>query len=842
MLGTRGHGRSLNTRLSGISIAVVLLMVNGAAWAQSEPAQPAPADAPATPVAASASPGEPNLRNETIGDQSGVQVQDRVVVTGSRKATKASQSLTPIDVITGAELQQTGKSSLRDALQALSPSISHAAYAGDQGLLTNAFTLHGSTPDQVLVLVNGKRRHGTANITQDAGPQAGSTGVDVDLIPVDLIDHVEILRDAAAAQYGSDAIAGVINIILKSSTSGGSISDTVGQTYQGDGLSNNFSISKGFSLGNGGFLDLSAEYDHQNHTERTNAYDNYFGFLPGGVGAYNPIEGDPEVTRELVGFNAGYYLNDDTQVYGFGSYGHRSAAAYQNIRSPIIINEIYDLPGLLSTYPNGYVPTETVNENDYSITAGVKGSDLFGWKWDLSSTYGGDSDSLGVTNDANLALFAETGSTPTGFNLGTLSNTQWTNNFDVSHEFHFLLPEPVTVSAGIEQRRETYTIGAGEPASWGADAITGFLPSSAGSFSRDVLGAYLDLAGKFTPNWRFDVSGRYDHYSDAGGTTNGKFATRYDFSPGLALRGSISTGFRAPTLAEEYLTNLTVSPTSASGLLAANSAAARTLGAQNLKPEQSTNFNIGLVLHPTQNLNVTVDAYQIDIRNRIVLGGTAAGASALNALDVAGITVPEQLLAAAQSDPGLVTANYFTNGASTRTDGIDLTATYHSNFGDYGAVDWDLAANINNTSVTKIGINHGVAELNQQQTAWLTSAAPKNKIIVGGNWRLGKWGVSLHETRYGSTSDYQTYITGPYAFSTTHFQYFRNSAKYTTDLEVRYNVTKTFQIAAGADNLFNAKPSTLPEDAWFSGSQYDAYGAQISPSGGFYYLRAKYLF
>ena len=822
----------MKTQLTGISAAVLFLALQGSAWAQTAP------DAASGVTATNG----PSLKHDAVGDQNGVQVQDRVVVTGSRTATKASQSLTPVDVITGADLESTGKASLRDALQALSPSISHAAYAGDQGLLTNALTLHGSTPDQVLVLVNGKRRHNTANISQDAGPQAGSTGVDVDMIPVDLIDHVEILRDAAAAQYGSDAIAGVINIILKSRSTGGGISNTAGQTYHGDGFSNSLSIYKGLSLGSNGFLDLSAEYDHQNHTERTNPYDNYFGFLPGGVGAYNPIEGDPKVTRQLVGFNAGYYVNDNTQVYGFGTYGHRSAAAYQNIRSPIIINEIYGLPGLLNIYPNGYVPTETINENDYSVTAGVKGEDLLGWKWDLSSTYGGDHDSFGVANDANLALFAETGSTPTSFNLGTLSSTQWTNNLDVSRQFSFLLPQPFTVSAGIEQRRETYSIGAGEPASWGADAITGFLPSSAGSFSRNVLGAYLDLAGKFAPNWRFDVSGRYDHYSDAGGTTNGKFATRYDFSPAIAIRGSVSTGFRAPTLAEEYLTNLTVSPTSASGLLAANSAAAKTIGAQNLRPEQSVNFNIGLVLNPVSNLNVTLDAYQINIRNRIVLGGTASGAAALNALDVAGITVPGQLLEAAQSNPGLVTANYFTNGASTRTDGIDLTATYHSNLGEYGSVDWDLAANINNTSVTKVAYRNGAPELNQQQTAWLTSAAPKNKIIIGANWRRDKWGVTLRETRYGPTSDYQTFITGPNAFSTTDFQYVKNAARYITDLEVRYNVTKKFQIAVGANNLFDVKPTTLPQNTWFSGSQFDSYAAQISPNGGFYYARAKYLF
>ena len=827
------HARAVS-RPTIISAAALLLGCQGAAWGQA--ASPAPSNPTQVALA------NPDARSDVVGDQNGVPTLERVIVTGSRSATKATQSLTPVDVVTGADLQSTGKANLRDALQELSPSISHASYPGDGGLLTDAFTLHGSTPDQVLVLVNGKRRHTTANITQDAGPQAGSTGVDIDLIPVALIDHVEILRDAAAAQYGSDAIAGVINIILKSSFTGGGITDTVGKTYHGDGLSNNLSASKGFALGDDGALVLSAEVDHQNHTARTNVYDNYFGFLPDGVGAYNPIEGDPEVTRKLFGFNASYSLNDTVDLYGFGTYGHRSAAAYQNVRSPTIISAVYGLPTLLNVFPNGYVPTEKVSENDYSLTLGVKGKELLGWKWDLSTTYGADSDKLSVGNDANPSLFATTGATPTRFDLGRLKNTQLTTDFDVSHPLTGLLAEPLAVSFGVEQRHETYDIGAGSSSSWAADAITGLLPSSAGSFSRNVYGAYADVAGKLAPSWRFDVSGRYDHYSDAGNTTNGKLATRYEITPQLALRGSISTGFRAPSLAEESLTNLTVSPTSASGLLAADSAAARAIGAQSLKPEQSTNLNIGLVLTPSKNLNVTLDAYQVSIRKRIVLGGTATGEAAIAALTLAGITVPAELLAAAASNPGLVTAQYFTNGASTRTRGVDLTATYRTDFGSYGGVDWTASANVNDTTVTHIADSNGAPELNQLQSAWLTSAAPKNKLLLGADWKVGQWGLKLHETRYGPVSDYQTYITGPNAFSTTTFERFTNGPQYTTDLEASVDLTKQIGIAVGADNLFNRRPNRLPQDTWFSGAQYDSYAAQISPNGGFYYLRAHYLF
>jgi iron complex outermembrane recepter protein len=806
-------------RRTMMSAAVLMFAFKEAAWAQS--AVPV-SDASAAAVSTAPVNGTPH-----DSTQYGVQVQDRVVVTGTRTSTKASQSLTPVDVITSSQLQATGATSLRDALVQLSPSIARQALPTDGAALTDALTLHGLTPDHVLVLVNGKRRHPTATITQDAGPQAGSTGVDIDLIPVGLIDHIEILRDGAAAQYGSDAIAGVINIILKSSTEGGSIEDTVGQTYQGDGLTNNVSVSKGLALGDRGYLDLSTEYARQNHTNRT-GFDNDFGHAPAGIP--NAIEGDPSSTREVVGFNSGYHLDDDVELYGFGTYGHRNAAAYENARPSFYIP---------SVFPNGFTPQDTLDENDYSITGGAKGHDLFGWSWDVSSTYGGDHANVGLVDSVNPGLYAATGYTPTSFHIGTQNSTQWTNNLDFSHPFHLLLPESMTVSAGFEQRRETYSIGAGDPATYlfgGTQALSGYMPASAGSFSRDVEGVYVDLAGKLTPQWRFDLSGRFDHYSDAGNTTNGKISTRYDFSPAIALRGSISTGFRAPSLADEYLTNMTVSAVSASGLLAANSAAARSIGAQPLKPEKSTNVDIGLVLNPISRLNITLDAYRIDLRDRIVEGGTASGQSAIDAIGLAGISLPNV-------PPAAVSANYFTNGANTQTTGLDLVATYHSNLGAYGRIDWDLGLNLNTTSVTHVGIGaNGQPELNQQEIGYLTTETPKNKLILGGNWHWSKWAVSLHETRYGATHSYMTYWSGPNAFSTTQFLYFKNTAKYITDLEMSYDVTKKFEIAVGANNLFNVHPNTLPTDAQFEGLQFDWYGSQISPSGGFYYARARYLF
>ncbi|OAJ60045.1 hypothetical protein A6V36_25370 [Paraburkholderia ginsengiterrae] len=818
----------IGVRRKALSVAVLAITCNGVAWAQGAAAPAEASDAAAVVPAAA----QPTAASSTAkpGAVNTVQ-QDTVVVTGTRTNTKASQSLTPVDVISGAQLRATGQSNLRDALVQLSPSISRETYAGDAGVLTDALTLHGLSPDHVLVLVNGKRRHTTANISLDGGLNQGSTGVDIDMIPVALIDHIEVLRDGAAAQYGSDAIAGVINIILKRSSHGGEVQTTNGQTYAGDGFKNSESANIGLDLGGKGFLDLSAEYNRQNHTVRTGP-DDYFGTFPPGHGYYNPIEGDPASTRESVGYNAGYYLGDDVELYGFGTYAHRNAEAYQNYRPPFVLPAIY---------PNGFVPVETVNENDFSVTTGIKGKNLFGWSWDLSSTYGGDHDVIGMRNSANTGLYAAQGYTPTTFHLSTVSNTQLTNNLDFSRAFQLpVLPAPVNVSWGVEQRRETYTVGPGDYASYidgGSQALPGLAPVSASDNSRNVVGTYIDLSTHLTPKWTVDLAGRFEHYSDVGSTANGKVATRYDFTPAFAVRGSVSTGFRAPSLAEEYYSNINESPASVQGLLAANSSAAKLIGAQPLQSEKSTNYNVGFLLTPVQGLHLTLDAYQIDIRNRIVEGGTASGAAAIAALQAAGLSIPSSVPASA------VSASYFTNGASTRTRGLDLTGTYHTSFGSFGQVDWDLGVNINTTSVTHVATGaNGAPELNAQQVAWLSTSTPKNKIIIGGTWHLDKWGVSLHETRFGSTSSEETYIVGPNAFSTTQFLHFENAARYITDVEVRYDVTKKFQIAVGANNLFDVYPSKLPYVTQLEGAQYDAFASTIGVNGGFYYARARYVF
>jgi iron complex outermembrane receptor protein len=753
------------------------------------------------------------------------QVKDVIVTTGTREVTKkALDSISPVDVITGAQLQQTGETTLRDALVKLAPSIGRQSMAWVAANLTSAFTLRGLGPNYVLVLVNGKRRHPTANMTTGEGPQQGSTGADIDLIPVGAIDHIEVLRDGAAAQYGSDAIAGVVNIILKSRNHGGSISTTDGQTYQGDGLSSDGAADVGLPIGERGFAYLSADVQHKDHTVRsgidtqTNAQSNL-------------SLGDPSLDRQAVAVNAGYELTDDIELYGFGTFAHRDGESYQNYRLASVAPTVY---------PFGFSPIVEVDENDYSATIGAKGNNLAGWHWDISSTLGGDNVDVGTVNNINLNLFNATGNAQSSFNLGRYQDSQWTNNLDVGRPITLpWLLAPSELSLGVEQRIETYEVGAAEAAALygtGTQALQGQSQLSAGSYSRNVLATYIDLATHLSSKWQVDMAGRVEHYSDVGNTANAKLSTRYDFTPQVAVRGAVSTGFRAPSLAQEHYSSLTISPTTAIGLLSNDSAAARALGAAPLKPEKSDNFDLGFVLRPLSNLDVTIDAYRIDIRDRIIEGSAYSGQTAINALNEAGLALPAGLSS--------VSTYYFSNGVNTTTQGLDIAATYRTEFAVLGRIDWDLAANFNHTNVTHIGTDqNGTPILNAQTLGWITSATPSSKIVAGGNWLNGKWGASLHVTRYGSTSSEATYYSGPNAYSTTNFYHFVNTPKYITDVEARYAVTKQLLIAIGAENLFNVHPSRMPADTVLNGAlQYDAYASAIGIDGGFYYVRAVYRF
>ena len=774
---------------------------------------------------------------------------EAIIVTGTRDLNKrARDSTSPIDVVTAAALTRTGLPNLASALTTVNASIDQQEEGADTAALVSSIRLRGLSPNQTLVLLDGVRRHQTANITADAGPEQGATPVDLNMIPAAAIDHIEILRDGAAAQYGSDAIAGVANVILKTTSFGTSATATTGaNAYNGDGWLYQLDWDQGVPLGADGYLHLGGQVYHADHfvtsatDDRTGADD-------------NPISSTPEETRETFSLNAGGTLFPDIAggVEGFSliTYGHRHAEAFENYRLPSVIPQVY---------PEGFVPIETDEENDYAATLGLRGSDLGGFRWSVSTTYGEDDVNIGNKNTANPNLYylgdllpsnsadpnygERPGYTPTKVFAQSQTNGQWTNNLDLNRLFH-VGAMPLNLAFGAEQRLDRYFLGDGDPASWevgGTQGFAGLRPQNAGAWNRDVYAGYVETDLHPTPKLDVDLAGRYEHYTDFGNTETGKLSSRYDFTKWIAVRGTISNGFRAPTLAEEHFSALNVSPTGASGDLAVNSAAARSIGAVPLKPERSTNESAGLVVEPLPRMSVTFDVYQINIRDRIVGAGGVVGPDAINAIALAGASLPANIT------PSDVSAYYFANGASTRTQGADLDVSYFTPTENYGSVLWTVSMDLNRTRIHHVGTDgNGNPFLTAQGIGYLTTAFPRSKLILDALWRYRKWDVNFRQTRYGQTTDDLTYEDqAPPAlqYSGTQFYEFKQTPAWLTDLEVGYKLSAHWHAAVGADNIFNILPRRLPPEVNYLGSNvYDGTSSQIGITGGFYYGRVNYTF
>jgi iron complex outermembrane receptor protein len=809
-----------------------------------------------------------------------------VIVTGTRvTGLKAADSAAPVQVLGSDALKRVGQPDLIQSLTQNLPSFNSESFGTDTGQLTLSAQLRGLNPNNTLVLVDGKRRHSTGNLHVAPGVFQGAATPDLGLIPVGAIDHVEVLQDGAAAQYGSDAIAGVVNIILKTANHGGTLSGTGGSYYSNGGATGAFSANIGLPIGDKGFINLTAEtryhdFSHQGGADRR--LFNLDGTLKAGLNAVDRagVLGAPDTPRvnHIYGdassnvyngfYNAGYELGEGVQLYSFGSYSHRKASAFENYRLPsrVIASPVLGVggsvttPGELIPFPNGFNPREALREDDYSFTAGVKGV-MADWNWDLSTTYGRDKNEISTLNSANASLFIDTHTTPRNFFDGAFVSTEWTGNLDISRAFEVGAASPLNVAFGAEGRKETYAISTGDPASIykeGGQSYPGFQPSDAADHSRTNYAGYIDLAIDPVANLKVDLAGRYEHYSDFGSTTVGKLTARYDFNPAFALRGTVSTGFRAPTLAEEFYSATNVAPTFAVVNLPPNSPAAHLVGFQNLKSEKSTNYSIGFVAHPMERMQITADAYQIEIRDRIVntgtllglLGTTVVSQGALNAIRAHGNIL----------DPSVtyVGIAVFTNGANTRTRGVELTASYASDFDDYGHVDWSAALNYNETTLTKLQpLPAAVTNAAFSQTSILSPTArstletgsPKEKAVLGAYWTKGKWSLNLREVIYGEVS---TIIDFSGAGTDTEARRFTLPATGITDLDVGYNITDNLKIDVGANNLFSKRPPGVPNVSDGAGglrplSGNNVYGepAQFSPygiNGGYYYGRITFNF
>ena len=804
--------------------------------------------APGAPKAPGASTTETSQTTKTPASSAGIATSgaangESVIVTGTRNlGKKARDSTSPIDVITNATLVRTGQPNLADQLSRSDPSVSIVAMGQDTETLTNSIRLRGLNPNDVLVLIDGKRRHETSNIAADFGPDQGATPVDIDMIPAAAIDHVEVLRDGAAAQYGSDAIAGVVNIIMKKTDHGGSGSAYTGaDAYNGDGWTYQLNADQGASFGSDGYVHLGGALYHTDFFVAPATDDRAAsgGFL----GNSNKILGEPEQTRETLSIDFGATLLPNlfggVQGYGLITYGHRHAAAYENYRPPSKLPQVW---------PAGFSPLETDEENDYAATLGLKAEDFFGFHVDLSTTYGADQTNIGNKDTANVSLYQEgfpaygypANFTPTTVLAQSQRNAQWTNNLDFTRPFTMWNTQ-MNLAFGAEERSEEYELGAGSPASYvlgGTAGFGGLLPANAGDFSRNVWATYLDYDVHPIQHLDIDIAGRFEHYTDFGNTYDGKISSRYDFTNWFSVRGTISNGTRAPTLAEENFSALNVSPTGASGILAVNSPAAKSIGAVPLKPERSTNESAGIVLQPLTNLSVTTDVYQINIRDRIVGSLNVANQPAITAIEETGASLQSGL------DPADVYANYFTNGASTRTQGLDINVSYFTDFRNqgFGTVTWTAGIDLNRSKIHHVATNStGQPVLNAQGIAYLTTVAPRSKIVLNAFWKIDRFDVDLRQTRYGQTSDEETYedlAPAALAFSTTQFAPFTNPPAWLTDLEVGYQIAEHLHVAVGGNDLFNVRPRRLPADqALYNVQYYDNVLSGVPITGGLYYAR-----
>jgi len=749
---------------------------------------------------------------------------DELVVTGTRVATRTRlDSLAPVDVLTAAALTSSATTELAQALSTAAPSIDFPRPSITDGTdHIRPATLRGLAPDQTLVLVNSKRRHQSALVNVNGSVGRGSAAVDLNAIPLAAIETVEVLRDGASAQYGSDAIAGVINLRLREARDGGNASVTYGQydtdvetergsRHETDGKTVTAAGWVGLPLGPEGFLTLSGEYRDRNPTSRGD----FDSRVPG-----SPVTsryGDADVRDVSAYVNAGVPLENDWNIYGWAGYQNRqgNSAAF-----PRIFNDARNVPAI---YPNGFLPLITTDIDDLAAGWGVRGK-AGAWDADLSLVYGSNKVAYGVEHSLNTSYGA---ASQTSFDAGAMKYDQFTLDGSIVRGFDVgSLPEPVNVALGIEARRESYGIDAGEPASYdrgpvagvaaGSQGFPGFQPSNVLDESRTSYSAYVDIESKLTQKLLGSVAVRGEHYSDFGSAVTGKIAGRYDFTDHFALRGAVSTGFRAPGLQQEFFTSTATNfiggiPFEV-GTFPATSEVAITLGAQPLDAEKSRNYSFGTVIR-LSGFELTVDAYRIDIRDRIVLSEN------LNTPQVAALISPF----------GATVARFFINGVETKTQGIDVVGRYLWRTERAGKFEFLAAGNWNDTQVEKVPSTNVIDNICNGQPAPCTppvlfarintlsfeEGTPASKVSLAVDWSLpvgaSKFGVNLKGTRYGEVVEPGVPSAAEIAAGAADARDLHIQPDWVVDLAFNGKLLgDKLGVAVGADNLFDQYPDRVP--------------------------------
>jgi len=821
-----------------------------------------------------------------------------VVMVGSRgRGRIKTETPVPVDVININQAgQPTAKMDLTSQLNYAAPSFNYNKQSGADGAdHIDLGTLRGLGPDQTLVLINGKRRHQTAFVALFGTRGRGNSGIDMNAFPEASVDRIEILRDGASAQYGSDAMAGVINIILKKDVNHWSINtgwsgyyDTMYNPYKVrsdneyyyshpiDGNTGTLSVNNGWKLGkNGGFINVSLDLLKQGKTYRqvldTNVATNPKA-LPLNTGRRAMGDGSLTTGGGMYNMEIPFSAANKTTFYSFGGYNYKSADAYAYTRNwsgrpdrfPVNADgSRIDVPSIMHTSKSGevyYNPHIQTHIKDISFAAGLRGDMGDDWSWDLSNTLGRNDFHFYGDKTFNASLVGK--STPNHFDDGGFNFLQNTTNLDFSKSFKEI-GEGLNLGIGGEFRYERYSIYKGEEASYkgyenslgqapGSQGFPGFSPADEVKAHRTNVSGYVDMELNVTKKWLIDGAIRFESYSDFGFVNTSKIASRYKVSDIFNLRGSISTGFRAPSLQQINFSNTLTSFSGGSlvqSRIARNSdPVTRSAGIPDLKQETSMNYSVGFSLKPVTGLTITIDGYLVKVKDRIVLSGLFLASDT---------TLPKELTSQLNA-LGVATAQFFDNAVNTTNKGIDIVIDYTKRWSNQ-SFKILFAGNLQNMKVDAVHVPeklndsyfHQKTFFSDREEAFLLASAPNDKFTLNVEYNIGKFGIGTHLTRFGKVRLMGYGWTGDYAGSGINPQVpsdanpdvnlpevFNYGRKITTDVYASFKFSKNVALFIGADNLFNVHPDLgVNPQARYSPFDNESGGAWDSVQMGFNGLR-----
>jgi iron complex outermembrane recepter protein len=764
---------------------------------------------------------------QTAEQKTEPQVTERVNIVGTRRtASSATDTALPIDVIPLSKATETGgQFDLAQTLQYVSPSFNSTRQTGADGAdLVDSAALRGLGSDQTLVLVNGKRHHTVALVNLFGARNRGNTGMDFNTIPMLAVDSVNVLRDGAAAQYGSDAIAGVIDIALKRRAGCEGVLG-YGQYSEGDGKNYLASAYCGFKVGDQGVISLTGEFHDRGRSNRAEPD--------------NPrIIGDSKIRNGTLLLNGELPTSAGNKLYFTLTNQQRDASSGAFARGGIGSD---DIPSRNSEamYPNGFVPFINADIEDTFAILGHKWQ-LGDWTTDLSQTYGRNAMKYNISNTlnasiANLDLInGGRGISPKQFDAGGFSFQQMTTNLDISRYFGNVA-SGMNVAFGAEYRREKYKIGAGEAGSYidadglgeggnaGSQGFPGFQPADNTNKSRNSVAAYVDIETDLSKAFRLQTALRGERFSDFGSTLTGKVAGSFKLSDAALVRSSVSTGFRAPSLQQvNFSSTITdfISGQPVDVVIAPiGGRVANAVGLPKLKEEKSTSFTFGATFNPSKETAITADFYNIDIKDRIVLSGRFNS-------DFPG-------LAPILDGLGVGEAQFFVNSVKTRTSGFDLTASHKAKLAG-ASLNTFLALNISKTEVKKINAPASLVGsedvlLSERERLFIEQGAPRRKATLGFEYARGAWSSELKIIHFGQQT------LGTFSGTAEGVPNAVYKAKTSADVSLTYAYDAKTKITIGGNNIFNVKPTSQNPDETDNGFKYDS--VQFGLNGASYFIR-----